>query len=36
MDLDTAKLLVSIFGNKILKDIKIKLNGGEKKDDDTE
>lgn len=33
-DLDTTKLLVSIFGHKILKDIKITINGGDKKDAD--
>lgn len=29
-DLDTAKLLAKVFGNKIYNDIEITLNGGDK------
>lgn len=33
VNLETTKLLVEIFGYKILKDINITIKGGEKKDE---
>lgn len=32
-DLDTAQMLLDIFGPKIMKDIEITVNGGEKEKD---
>lgn len=33
VNLETAKLLVDVFGYKIIKDIKITVKGGDKKDE---